>query len=44
MFAWVISNMVWEKPSVHNPAKVKVDVYSRAQPITLPTTKATNVP
>ena len=28
--------MVWQKPSVHNPAKVKVKVYFRAQLITMP--------
>ena len=28
--------MVWEKPSVHNPAKVKVNIYFRAQLIPLP--------
>ena len=28
--------MVWQKPSVHNPAKVKVNVYFRAHLIPLP--------
>ena len=36
IFAVVKWNMVWKKPSVHNPAKVKVNIYFRAQLITLP--------
>ena len=35
--------MVWETPSVHNHTKVKVNVYFRAQLITLHTIEATNV-
>ena len=36
IFAVVKWNMFWEKPSVHNPAKVKVNIYFRVQLITLP--------
>ena len=36
IFAAVKWNTVWQKPSVHNPAKVKVNVYFRAHLIPLP--------
>ena len=35
--------MVWETPSIHNHAMVKVNIYFRAQQITLHTTETTKV-